>query len=232
MKNKIILAVIVFITLLIIVLFQLGSKTYDKVMYPKPKVVGTGKIKISCVGDSITYGLGVLNNRNYAWPSLLAKELGNNYQTINYGLSNRTLLSTGDMPYMKEKLAKEFWNGEEDIILFMLGTNDTKVNNWNKTLFEKEYRQVVRKLKRKKAKLYIMIPTALYIKHPGKTGPNYKNLEEGVIPIIRKIGAEEKVNVIDLYTITVNHPKWFKDMIHPNKEANVKIAQEIVRVIK
>ncbi len=231
MKNKVVLVVIIVITLFVLLLFLLGDNAYDKVMYPNAKRVGNGSIKISCVGDSITYGLGVLKNREYAWPSVLAKELGKNYQTINYGLSNRTLLSTGDMPYMKEKLAKEFWNSEEDIILFMLGTNDTKAKNWNKDLFEKEYKNIVKKLK-KKSKLYIMIPPAVFIKHPGKSEPNYKNLEDGVIPIIKKVGKEENVEVIDLYTITVDHPEWFKDRLHPNREANEKIAKEIAIIIK
>ena len=77
-----------------------------------------------------------------------------------------------------------------------------------------------------------MLPPALYIKQPGKTGPNNKILEEDVIPIIKKIGNQKNVEIIDLYKITKNHPEWFKDMIHPNKEANVNIAKEIARIIK
>ena len=216
------------------ILVKLASNT-NSVLYPKAKVTGNGNIKVACVGDSITYGLGVVNNRNNAWVSLLADELGDNYQTINYGLISRTLLSSSDKPYMKEKLAKKFWNRKENIVLFMLGTNDTKEINWDYDEFNKEYREVLDKLLKKKSnsKIYIMIPPQIYINNPSKREPNRDNLEKGVVPIIKKIKKDYKeVEVIDLYTFTLNHNEWFSDSLHPNKEGNKAIAKEIGRVIK
>ena len=200
-------------------------------LYPKAKVTGSGAIKISCVGDSITYGLGVSSHRDQAWASLLPGLLGDDYQTVNYGLSNRTLLSTGDMPYEKEKLAGLFWSGEEDIIIFMLGTNDTKKNNWNADLFETEYRDFVNRLMAKGATVYIMIPPDLFTDVSKSAVPNRDNLVNELIPIIKKVGEETGVNMIDLFSLTEGHSEWFDDGIHPNKEGNEIIAGYIADII-
>ena len=216
------------------IIIKILSNT-SSVLYPKAKVTGDGKIKIACLGDSITYGLGVVSNRDNAWVSLLVDRLGNNYKTINYGLTGRTLLSSGDMPYMKEKLAKRFWNRKENIIILMLGTNDTKEINWDYDKYNEEYRELLDKILDKKSdsKIYIMIPPQIYINKPGKTDPNRDNLENGVVPIIRKIEKDYKdIEVIDLYSYTLDHKDWFTDNLHPNKEGNKEIANEISRIIK
>ena len=219
---------------LLAILMILAIFYYISYMYPKPKIKENGKIKISCVGESITYGLGVVYNQDLAWPSLLPEKLNNEYQSTNYGLSGRTLLSTGDMPYMKEDVAKQFWNDNEDIVIFMLGTNDSKKSNWNPEQFEKEYREMVIKLKEKQGnpKVYVMIPTQLFNENAGDKNPDKKNLEEGVIPRIKKaIEGIDDIDVIDLYELSKNHKEWFEDGIHPNKDGNEAIANVIANVI-
>lgn len=44
-----------------------------------------------------------------AYPSILLELLGSHYQVANYGLSGRSLLSTSDYPYLKEKNAQQHW---------------------------------------------------------------------------------------------------------------------------
>lgn len=233
--NKIKKKVLTISSICIAIFIVISILQYKNFMYPNPRIKGNGAIKISCVGDSITYGLGVFYDKNEAWASLLPEKLDNEYQTTNYGLSSRTLLSTGDMPYMKEKVAEQFWNGNEDIVIFMLGTNDSKKCNWNAEQFEKEYREIIEKLKAKQCnpKLYVMIPTQLFNEKSGEKNPDRKNLEEGVIPSIKKaIEGVSDIEVIDLYELTKNHKEWFSDGIHPNKKGNEIIANEIANTIR
>ena len=56
-------------------------------------------INISCVGDSITAGVGVTYPNVDSYPARLQSLLGTNYLVGNYGLSGATLLKQGDMPY-------------------------------------------------------------------------------------------------------------------------------------
>ena len=41
----------------------------------------------------------------------------------------------------------------------------------------------------------------------------------------------DNIVVIDLYSLTNNHPEWFSDGIHPNEEGNKIIANEIAKII-
>ena len=191
------------------------------------------KIRIVCLGDSITKGYMVSKEDN--WVSLLGDNLGDDYKTINYGLTSRTLLSTGDYPYMNENKAKRFWNKKEDIVIIMLGTNDTKSINWDYNRFEKEYKELIDRLLKEKPneKIYIMIPPKIFTDDISIDRPNNDNLEDGVIPIINELKDEYKeIKVIDLYTITNDHSELFIDGIHPNEEGHKVIANEIYKVIE
>ena len=230
MKRRIVL--IVSLTLLIISILVIHSNNkYNKYMFPEAKIVGDGDVVIACVGDSITYGLGVLNDRDQAWVSLLAAY--GNYKTINYGLSGRTLLEDGDLPYFEEELAKEFFNSKENKVLFMLGTNDSKMINWDNDDFYSEYERIVNKLIKKDGKenIYLIIPPKIFINKPSREQPNNKILLEKVKPIIEEIAYKKEVSIIDLYSFTEGHKDWFSDGLHPNKKGNKAIAKEIASYI-
>ena len=58
-------------------------------------------IKVACIGDSITQGVGA--DRGKSYPDQLQALLGEKYKVGNFGVSARTLLQKGDNPYRKEK---------------------------------------------------------------------------------------------------------------------------------
>ena len=61
------------------------------------------KVRVACVGDSITFGAGVADRKNNAYPVVLGKLLGDGVEVRNFGFSARTMLNKGDHPFMKEK---------------------------------------------------------------------------------------------------------------------------------
>lgn len=197
-------------------------------MWPEPDTKGAGRPIIACVGDSITYGYGVLGHREDAWPALLPALADGRCTTVNYGLCNRTLLSTSGMPYSKEKNARIFMEEDEDLVLLMLGTNDSKPSNWDAELFEKEYLELVDKILAKpcRPKVVLMLPPCLF-NTTGKALPDRDNLENGVIPAIRRVAEKTGLPVIDLFELTKNRPDWFPDGIHPNREGNMAIAGRV-----
>lgn len=110
-------------------MFRLGVHV---VQYPPAPHIIEGKIHIACVGDSITYGAGVLGHRrSQSYPAYLQENLGEKYQVLNYGLSGRTLMDEGDVPYRSEKLYQKSLDAKADIYLLMLGTNDAKDYQWD-----------------------------------------------------------------------------------------------------
>ena len=68
----------------------------------------TEKIKIACIGNSITYGSGIKDRANDSYPAVLNRLLGKDrYDVRNYGVGARTLLNKGDHPYMKEQAYRD-----------------------------------------------------------------------------------------------------------------------------
>ena len=62
----------------------------------------TDAIRVACIGNSITDGNAVDLSDINAYPGQLQKLLGKDYWVKNYGVSARTMLNSGDHPYMKD----------------------------------------------------------------------------------------------------------------------------------
>jgi lysophospholipase L1-like esterase len=88
--------------------------------------------KIACVGDSITLGAGTSPDPAFtnSYPAQLARMLGPDYLLRAFGVGGTTLLSKGDFPYITTSAFTESLQFTPDIVVIMLGTNDSKPWNW------------------------------------------------------------------------------------------------------
>lgn len=57
------------------------------------------RIKVACVGNSVTYGYGIENRETNCYPAQLQQMLGDAYEVENFGHSGATLLNKGYRPY-------------------------------------------------------------------------------------------------------------------------------------
>lgn len=225
------------IALLAALLFLcVAAYIYKSIMWPtKVMKIGDGPVRVSCVGDSITFGLGVfMHRKQWSYQAFLSELLGAEYTFFNYGVTNRTLLPVGKDYYFKERIGKMAWDAKADILIFMLGTNDSKQILWNEARFEKEYMDVIGHYKQMQCfkQIYIMIPPKVFDESPGKKGCNPFIVENNVAPVIRRVAEACAVELIDLYALTSCHREWFPDKLHPNKEGNRAIAEEIAKHIQ
>ena len=107
------------------------------------------KIRIACVGDSITYGYGTNNIENESYPARLQELLGDNFIVNNYGVNAMTVLSNTETPYTQTVQYLQSLESNADIVILMLGTNDAKLGNWakNETNFILDYEKLINKYK-------------------------------------------------------------------------------------
>ena len=99
-------------------------------------------IKIACVGDSVTYGHGVSSWVANNYPKQLDTLLGEGYCVNNYGHSGATVQGTGDQPYITYGEFPRSLQFDADIIIFMMGSNDSKPENWRGAdAFRQQYLQ-------------------------------------------------------------------------------------------
>ena len=204
----------------------------------KEKPRGNGK-KIVCIGDSITFGSGVAFTRNRdAWARILGRSLGEQYEVLNYGISGATLTKEGDQPYNPE-----FWEAAKDlqaqIYILMLGTNDSKPQNWNAQRYASQLDERIKELKSNPfvQTVYLMAPPPAYKKKAEKPyaafNINGDILRDEIHDIVRECAQMNDVQLIDLYALMENHPEYMGDGVHPNRLGNKIIADYIFqRILK
>ena len=52
-----------------------------------------------------------------------------------------------------------------------------------------------------------------------------------IIPMVQQVARKNRLQVIDLYAITKDHPEIYVDEIHPNETGAGMLAKEIYRVL-
>lgn len=186
-------------------------------------------IRVACIGDSITEGAGAEKNKSY--PAQLQQLLGTSWQIENFGLSGRTLLKNGDHPYHKETSYQKALQSKPNVVIIMLGTNDTKPQNWiHQTEFSADYTELVKSFQAlgSHPKIYVCRPCP--VPEPGNFGINEINLLEEIkrIDILAK---EMKLGIIDMHAALADKPQLLPDRVHPNAEGAAEMAAAAFRVL-
>ena len=231
MKKFLLTLVIIVLSLVLVAGIFIGVMIYS-MGNPTPLISEGDGTKVVCVGDSITYGQGVLGSRRTdTFTAILAELTG--YTVKNYGLCNRTLLSDGNFPYAEEHHYADSLAEGADVYIIMLGSNDSKPQYWDKEQFVSEYTEFIKSyLELDSAPtVYVMVPPRVYIEQDGGNCDD-ATVDGELTDAISEIAEELSIEVIDLYSITTDHPEWFSDGLHPKKEGNAAIAEEIAKHIK
>ena len=206
------------------------------------------KVKVACVGDSITYGARLENPEEDSYPSVLQKLLGENYLVENFGVGSCTLIRKG-RPTVWNQLPK-IKTASPDIVIISLGTNDTcgmgtcgDRKCWEyKDEFEGDYSDLIDTIRTwpSDPRIWICAPSPMVLETPG-LGPERVNglttrkprLRE-LIGFIKKVAEEKNVGFIDLNTPLDHRLALFteKDGVHPNKKGYFAIAKQVYQEIK
>lgn len=196
------------------------------------------RIRISCVGDSLTYGSGVLKTRDTdAYPAQLQIKMGTDHLVSNFGLRNATASVSGDLPYVESEEYQQSLKSKPDIVVLMLGTNDTKTYNWNASDYEAGLKELVESYQQLDTK-----PTVYLMRSPycysldGSDVAEYdiqpKVVADELGGIVEKVAAETGVEVIDLYGVTEGQDELYTDGIHFNAKGYELIADEVYANLK
>jgi acetyl esterase/lipase len=191
---------------------------------PKPDA-----IRVACIGNSITDGHGIEMATQYGYPALLQKALGSDYWVKNFGVSGRTMLNKGDVPYMNEMAWRDAVAFNPDIVVIKLGTNDSKPQNWvHISEFKKDLEQMIKALDKKRIILCTPIPA-----FKSSWNINDSIIVNDIIPVQKEVARKHGLKLIDLHTMMANDEELVQpDGIHPNEKGAAKIAEIIAGAIK
>jgi lysophospholipase L1-like esterase len=196
--------------------------------------VAAENIKVACIGDSITFGVGAKDRKTLSYPAQLQEILGEKYEVMNCGKSG--IKMTNYLKGWKQRIT----DFQPDIVTIKLGTNDTKSRKFdpppgNKEAFNEAFSNAASELitflrgLESKPKIYICLPVPVFI---DKWGINEKALVEDVIPALNKLAKEKDIPVIDLYTPCKGKDKDVPDGVHPNEKIYAILADAIAKAIK
>ena len=199
-----------------------------------------GQIKVACVGDSITYGHGVKGWHFNNYPAQLQSILGDEYHVANFGSSGACINGNGDQPYINRPIYNESLEYDADILVIMLGTNDSKPENWtDAATFIEEYRELINTYitTEKTPQIFIGLCSEAYFLEKTQTGIAEFDIQPAVVDeiveVIREYAESAEIEVVDVHSLTELHPEWYeKDGIHPNNDGAKAIAECVAEKIK
>lgn len=189
--------------------------------------VEEGDTRVAAVGDSITYGLMVNNRTENSYPSQLDDLLGEGYAVGNFGESNYSVQSSADFSYETTDSFQNSLDFNPDTVILMIGTNDTKTNNWEgEEQFKQEYVDLLEQYQELPSVSRIILgsPPRVFLNEDVPEGSIDPKHIDNVRDVVEEIAKEEKVEYIDIYEMTYNYPEWFTDGLHPNAEGAEEIA--------
>ena len=198
----------------------------------KPKV--EPKIKVSCVGNSITYGMRLDDRERESYPAQLQALLGDRYEVGNFGKSGATLLRHGHRPYFEQEEFRQAMDFAGDIVVIHLGINDTDPRNWPhfRDEFVEDYLALIDSLRsvNPRARFLIARMTPIGSHHSrfiSGTKTWHGQIQEAIETVADAAGAE----LIDFYEPLYRYPWMFPDAVHPNAEGAGILAKTVYQGI-
>jgi acyl-CoA thioesterase-1 len=186
-------------------------------------------LKIACVGDSITQGVGAKAGLSY--PTQLGALLGERFEVKNFGNSGSTMLQSGDKPYNKQPQYRAMLEMKADAYVIKLGTNDSKPHNWaHKADFKPSAFALIDAIREAnpKAVIFVCLPVPAF---PANFGITDEVIRKEVIPLLQEVAKEKQTKVIDLYTALEGKKELVPDKVHPNAEGYQLISAAVHKAL-
>lgn len=188
------------------------------------------KIRVACVGNSVTYGYGLRDREHTAYPVRLQALLGDGYDVRNFGHSGATLLRHGHRPYDRLPEFRAALDFKADLVVIHLGLNDTDPRNWPQYAdeFIPDYRALIDSFRtaNPQARVWICRMTPIFPGHSrfeSGTREWHSLIQQRIGQIARTAGT----GLIDLYEPLHCRPDLFADALHPNAEGADILARTV-----
>lgn len=193
---------------------------------------------VCCMGDSLTYGHGLLQRDSQSYPAQLQQLLlsgcrqnKTRFRVINCGASGACATRTGDFPYWNTSEYKTGVAAQPSFIVLLLGTNDCKPNNWEQGTFAQDLQDAIAQLRKAfpHCRMLLCRPPPIFL------GDLYVTEHEAMRKAVDEVAAAGMADgtvsaVVDVYA-ALNDEGLFPDFVHPGIEGAQEIAQAIYAAI-
>ena len=188
------------------------------------------RIRVACVGDSITFGDQVKQRTENCYPAVLGRALGDKYDVRNFGACGASASRSAWHNYWKLKEFRASLEFKPNIVVIMFGTNDTNPKNWQRTqnTITKAFNELIDTYSalETKPKIYLCLPVECF-------GSKYA--DEACLKMVRKeiraVAKERGIEIINMYAALKGKKELFPDNLHPNAEGARIMAEKVFKKI-
>lgn len=184
-------------------------------------------VRVACVGDSITQGNGA-----ESYPAQLGALLGPRWEVRNFGRSGATLLAAGDTPYRQQAEFSAALAFQPDVVIVMLGTNDSKPWNWrHRDRFASDYAALLREFAAlpSRPRIWICRPMPAFPPSGWEISPDV--IEREIGPLVADLAQSERTGLIDQFATLQGRPDLAPDHVHPNVGGARLLARAAYRAL-
>lgn len=187
-------------------------------------------VRVACIGDSITFGLGI-SNTNQTYPARLQALLGPEYDVRNFGKSGTTVtrdsFSGTARGYIKQAEHTNALAFQPDVVICNLGINDvSSFADAQRQYLVRDYREIIDAYRALPTAPRIILWQRLAPLFPGQTYYGQPVVRE-VNGLIRIAADQSGADAVDMTPPLVDHPEWFPDNIHPDADGAQRIGEVI-----
>lgn len=215
--------------------FTIGKRLVMPLLFLLMAIAATAqkpKIRVACVGNSVTYGYGMSAERRPTdcYPAQLQRLLGDNYEVGNFGHSGATLCFKGYRPYIQQEAYRKAKEFAGDIVVIHLGLNDTDPRVWPdlSDQFAHDYCSLIDTFRtvNPKARIIIAKMSPIFTGH-ARWESGTRDWHQAIQQEIEKVAKQSGVELIDFYTPLKNRPDLFPDNLHPTADGATILAQTV-----
>ncbi len=195
--------------------------------------VGASKqhpIRVSCIGNSITYGTGLADPAANSYPSQLQRLLGDDYEVGNFGKPSARLLRGGRLPYIEQPEFQQMMQFHGDVAIIHLGINDTDPRDWpnRRDNFVRDYCELIDSVRASNPRCRVILAQLTPLNHRHRrflSGTrDWHALVQKEIARVAQIRGCELISFHD----TLSHrPDLFPDAVHPNQQGYAIMARTV-----
>lgn len=183
----------------------------------------TGRIRVACVGDSLT--------QSSEYPYNLWSLIGDqSYDLRNFGAGSTTVLRASETSYMNTSVYRDALDFQPNIVVIMLGTNDAQpsLHRYNES-FTADYALLINSFLglESKPEVWVVLPPPIISNQSGAIDSAY--FDQQVIPGIIQAANQTGVPVIDVYSAFTGHSDYYRDGLHVNSAGARVIADMVYR---
>ena len=200
-------------------------------------------IHVACLGDSITFGTGSADPTVHSYPAYYQKMLGYDYYVEKYGAPSNSLIETDSPSYLNHAYFTKSAEANPDVVIVMLGTNDTRPTRWadsahkdwsnpvRSQTFLASGDKLVANYRNGNPDVQIIFATCPYVPQAADWTANLINYGN---PHIKQVAANNNCQVIDIFSYTKKNVTMFTggDGLHLKDEKYEMLAQGFYELTK